>query len=69
LLRRGLRRVTLDLQNAIIGVNRFDCSFNEASIAAKALVKAAPAPYFDGAIASEMSASASNEARGVTVWA
>jgi hypothetical protein len=44
LLSRGLSRVTLDLQNAMIGVNRFDYSFDEASMAAKALVKAAPAP-------------------------
>jgi len=62
-------RVGLDLKNALICFNGFDCSFYEASIAAKALVKAAPTSYFNCAIASEMSAMALNKARGVTVWA
>ncbi|MGO9685064.1 MAG: hypothetical protein ACLPTZ_21230 [Beijerinckiaceae bacterium] len=53
----------------MVGVKRFDCSFDEASIAAKALVKAAPAPQFGSAVASKMSSAALNEARGVTVWA
>jgi hypothetical protein len=53
----------------MIGVNCFDYSFDEASIATIALVKAAPTPRFGGAVASEMSSSTMNKTRGVTVWA
>jgi hypothetical protein len=45
----------------MISVNCFDCSFDEASIAAIALVKAATAPGFGGAVASEVSSSTMNK--------
>jgi hypothetical protein len=51
----------------MIGVNRFDCSFDEASVAAETLMKASSTPNFGGAVTGEMSASAMNEARCVAV--
>jgi hypothetical protein len=59
----------LDLKNASSGFNCFDCSFEKAACAAKALVKGAAASNFDCTVASEMSAPALNKASRATVWA
>jgi hypothetical protein len=65
----GLCRLTLNLQNALVGFNGFDCAFDEASIAAKALMKAATAPHFDSAVTSQVSTCAFDKTRGATVGA
>jgi hypothetical protein len=65
---RRLRYFRFSFQNALIGLNGFDCSVDEPGTAAKALAKAAPAPNFGGAVTGEMSTSAMNEARCVAVW-
>jgi hypothetical protein len=48
-------------------IDGFDCSFDEAGIAAKTLVKATSTPNFGGAVASKTSALAMNEVRCVAV--
>jgi hypothetical protein len=66
-LARRLRCAKFNLHGALIGFNGFDCSFDEAGVAAKTLVKATSTPHFGGAVASEMSAPAMNEVRCVAV--